>query len=408
LRNQPTFLHDVYTFSGTPYEIGFQSGKLAADELKRRVDGFVFGNPYLPHLWPEPGEYSLDALKERFPDKFKRWEKAHEDAPEWFREECRGKADGAGVDYEKIIVTTTFIPFVMQESDAAFGSAEDDCNGFVAHGKATVDGKPLVGGNGETDHLAIRQTRIVRMRNKVGNSFVMKSGLPFLNSSQAGMNDKGVCLFGSGVSIKPEIFGDVGYRQVIRRIVLQEADNVDEAIDLFKQGPLMGGQHIYLADKKRAVHIEYAGKHVEVIEPESGFDAGSSPYFSSPRMTPHCNVLVDETDPRFSWRVAKKRGVFRMERWHELYEKHKPLSLEKMPTLLGDHGGRGTGLIQEHIEGACPQGSDYTICAHGTRTKSGSFHASHFSNISQPDKLKLWIAAGNPCECGFFPFTPPT
>jgi len=30
-------------------------------------------------------------LKERFPDKFKRWEKAHEDAPEWFREECRGK-----------------------------------------------------------------------------------------------------------------------------------------------------------------------------------------------------------------------------------------------------------------------------------------------------------------------------
>ena len=408
MRNQPTFLHDVYTFSGTPYEIGFQSGRLAADELKRRVEGFVFGNPYLPHLWPEPGEYSLDALKERFPDKFKRWEKAHEDAPEWFREECRGKADGAGVDYEKIIVTTTFIPFVMQEADAAFGSPEDDCNGFVAYGKATVDGKPLIGGNGETDHLAIRQTRMVRMRNKVGNSFVMKSGLPFLNSSQAGMNDKGVCLFGSGVSIKPEIFGDVGYRQVIRRIVLQEADNVDEAIDLFKQGPLMGGQHIYLADKKRAVHIEYAGKHVEVIEPESGFDAGSSPYFSSPRMTPHCNVLVDETDPRFSWRVAKKRGVFRMERWHELYEAHKPLSLEKMPTLLGDHGGRGTGLVQEHIEGACPQGSDYTICAHGTRTESGSFHASHFSNISQPSKLKLWIAAGNPCECGFFPFTPPT
>jgi len=55
LRNQPTFLHDVYTFSGTPYEIGFQSGRLAAEHLKRRVEGFVFGNPYLPHLWPEPG-----------------------------------------------------------------------------------------------------------------------------------------------------------------------------------------------------------------------------------------------------------------------------------------------------------------------------------------------------------------
>jgi hypothetical protein len=178
----------------------------------------------------------------------------------------------------------------------------------------------------------------------------------------------------------------------------------------------MGGQHIYLADPKRAVHIEYTGRHIEVIDPEDGFHAGASPYFSSPKMTPHCNVLTDETDPQFIYFVAKARGQFRMERWHELFQMKKPLTIDELPSMLGDHGGRGTGAITEDIEGACPQGSDYTICVHGRPSKGhagstsgtkGSFHASSFSNISQPDKLKYWIAFGNPCEAGFISFQPP-
>lgn len=417
MRNQPTFLHDVHTFSGSPYEIGYQRGKLTAEAVKRALKNLTFGNPYLHDKWPKPEEYDLKFFRENYPAQFKRYEKALEKTPEWFREEARGQADGAGVPYEKLIISRGWFPFVM---DGGFQSStanhlEEDCNGFIAFGKATKDGKPLVGGNGETDHLAISGQRIVRMKNKVGNSFVMEAKYPFLNACQSGMNEKGVCLFGSGVSIKPEVWGDIGYRIVIRRLVLQEANNIDEAVNLFKEGPLMGGQHIYLADPKRAVHIEYTGKRVEIIDPESGFDAGASPYFSSPKMTSYCNVIIDETDPNFSYMVAKKRGMFRMERWHALFEQKKPLSLEDIPSMTGDHGGRGSGLIQEHMEGACPQGSDYTICVHGgpshgrggTSGTVGSFHASSFSNISQPDKLKFWMAFGSPCEAGYVPFRPP-
>ncbi len=417
MRNQPTFLHDVHIFSGSPYEIGYQRGKLTAERVKKALANLTFGNPYLHDEWPKPKDYNLDHFRKNFPRQFKKYEKALEKTPEWFREEARGQADGAGVPYEKLIIASTWFPFVMG-GDSLAASAnplEDDCNGFIAHGKATKDGNPMVGGNGETDHLAIKGQRVVHMKNKVGNNFVMEAKYPVLNSCQAGMNEKGVCLFGSGVSIKPEVWGDIGYRIIIRRIVLQEANNIDEAIDLFKQGPLMGGQHIYLADPKRAVHIEYTGKRVEVIDPESGFDAGSSPYFSSPNMTPSCNVLVDETDPHFSYMTAKKRGVFRMERWHELFNQKKPISIEDIPSMAGDHGGRGSGIIQESIEGACPQGSDYTICAHGkpshgrggTSGTVGSFHASSFSNISQPSERKFWLAFGNPCEAGYVPFKPP-
>ena len=178
----------------------------------------------------------------------------------------------------------------------------------------------------------------------------------------------------------------------------------------------MGGQHIYLADPKRAGHCEYTSKRVEVIDPESGFDAGSSPYFSSPKMKPSCNVYVDETVPGFSYHLAKKRGVFRMEQYHALFKAKKPLTLEKIPSILGNHGGRGTGIIRESIEGAIPQGSDYTICVHGGSAhggggpagETGSFHSSGWSNISVPSKLKFYMAFGSPCEAGFIPFKPPT
>ena len=418
MRNQPSFLHEIIDIGGSPYEIGLQRGKMFKERLKKEMERLTFGNPYYKELWPKPEEYNLEVIEERAPHLYKDWQKALEKTPDWFREECQGQADGAGISYNKMILAGSWFPFIMpvKGEPGSLSAPSDDCNGFIAYGKATTDGKPLVGGNGETDHESLRHMAIIRYKNKNANNFVLQNKEPWYPGTQCGMNEKGVCLFGSGVSIKPEIFGEFGYRGVIRRIVLQEADNIDEAIDLFKQGPLMGGQHIYLADRKRAVHIEYAGRNIEVIDPESGFDSGASPYFSTPKTQEWCNVVSDETDPQYSYHVAKARGLFRMERWHELFKIHRPLTIEKIPTLLGDHGGRGTGIIQEHIEGACHQGSDFTICVHGKRSRgiggtggtATSFHSSSFSNISQPEKLRFWVAFGNPCEAGFVPFKPPT
>ena len=416
MRNQPSYLHQIHDYEGTPYEIGYQRGKRTAELLRKDLAKHSFGNPYWKDRWPKPEDYNLDYLKENHPARFKEWEKALEKTPEWFREEARGNAEGAGVSYEKLIIATSWFPVMFPvENPRETSTPELDCNGFVAYGDATRDGSPLIGGNAETDHASLKRFTMVRVKNKVGNSFVMATKKPQFGSSQCGMNEKGVCIFGSGVSIKPELFGELGYRQVIRRIVLQEADNLDEAIDIMKAGPRMGGQHIYLADSKRAVHIEYAGDNIEVIDPENGFDAGSSPYFSTPKTREWCNVVADETDPKWSYMVAKTRGVFRMERYHELFKQHRPLTVEKMPTILGDHGGRGSGIVREYMEGACPQGSDFTICAHGRPSRgiggtsgvAGSFHASSYSNISDPARLTLWIAAGNACEAGYFPFHPP-
>ena len=234
MRNQATFLHDVHEFAGSPYEIGLQRGRMTAERVRKALQGFTTGNPYFKDLWPKPEHYDLSYFKEHYPSQYNRYIRALENTPDWFREEARGNAEGAGVPYEKMI--TAWFPFVFPHEGKAPSSAvsgvegglDDDCNGFVAYGKATADSNPLIGGNGETDHLAIRGKKIILMKNKVGNSFVMETNLPWLNGGQSGMNEKGVCLFGSGVSIKPEEWGDFGHRLLIRRLVLQEANNIDE------------------------------------------------------------------------------------------------------------------------------------------------------------------------------------
>lgn len=417
MRNQPSFLHEIIELSGSPYEIGLQRGKMFKRKLQKDMERLTFGNPYSKELWPKPEDYNQDTIRKKASKLYKNWEKALEKTPDWLREECQGQADGVGVPFEKMILAGSWFPLIMPIKGGSNApiALEDDCNGFIAYGRATSDGKPLIGGNGETDHESIRHMAIIRYKNKNYNNFVLQSKSPWYPGTQCGINDKGVCIFGSGVSIKPELFGDFGYRSTIRRIVLQEAENLDDAIELFKKGPLMGGQHIYLADKKRAVHIEYAGRSLEILDPDNGFDAGASPCFSTSKTMEWCNVISDMTNPLYNYHVAKARGIFRMERYHELFKIHKPLTIEKIPTLLGDHGGRGTGVVQEHIEGACPQGSDFTICVHGRRSlgtggtggTSTSFHSSSFSNISQPDKMRFWVAFGNPCEAGFVPFKPP-
>lgn len=420
MRNQPTYLHEIYDFGPTSYEVGLQRGKQFAEHLKNKLKSYSFGNPGDRTKWPPPENYNLDYFKENHPNQYNDWKKALDKTPEWFREEARGIAEGAGVPYERVIIMEDLFPFRMGKintSKARVPAPSDDCNGFVAFGKGTVGGRVLVGGNGETDHASIKHMAIFRIKSDNYNNYVYQTKRPWGMTCQCGINDKGVALFGSGVGVIEEEYGMFGFRHLVRRRALHEANNIDEAIDILKEGPRMGGQHIYLGDPKRAVHIEYSGKRIEVIDPEKGFEAGASSAFSHPNMKKCLPYITDMDDPRF-WdlRSGIRSGIFRMERHHELFEKYKPLTLEMIPRHLGDHGGRGTGLIRESIEGACPQGSDFTICIHGSMQATsaggshgtmGSFRACSFSNIEIPDLRKMYIAFGNACEAGYVPLYPP-
>ena len=80
MRNQPSFLHEIIELSGSPYEIGFQRGKMFKERLKKEMEELTFGNPYFKDLWPEPEDYNQEAIRERAPSLYKDWERALEKA----------------------------------------------------------------------------------------------------------------------------------------------------------------------------------------------------------------------------------------------------------------------------------------------------------------------------------------
>jgi hypothetical protein len=403
-------LHKVYHLSGTPYEIGLQHGNRAREITQRYVATHAYGDRFRYHPWrgsgPTTEEYTLENYKEKEPARYAKWQKL------------------VDVDYEKLLICKGNIPVVFESGAKAGGPATPDdgdgCNGFVAFGRATVGGKTIVAGNSEgTVRFGGRGNAVFLVKNEKMNNLVLVQAEHGTLGGHAGINDKGVALFGSGVACTDEEFGRVGLEsQVVRRKILQTCDNIDDVYDFFKENPLIAAKHLYIADTKRAVHVEFTGRHIEFLEPEEGFSPGASPTFFSPTMQQYNDVLTDETDPRFSYATAKKRGAFRMERYMELFAEKKPLTPEKCPELVSDHGGKGAGIVQDTIEGARPQPSDYTICVHGkamrhdqiSHRKLGQigYHGVGSSRIIVPGRRTLYECFGRPCQAGFTEFKVPS
>ena len=401
-----TYLHMPVEAIGDHYEIGFQIGEQNAELLQQRLKGLTFGSAYVPRsTWPSPEEYNVENYKQREPERHAEWAKMVRELPEWIKEELRGVSDGAKVAYEKVLTEPSHFPLMF----GGGASMAEDCNGFVAFGDATQGGRTLIAGNSEGTTAGRRGLNVYSLRNPRGMSQVYAHSNPGCIGCRAGVNQDGLAIWGNGVSTFPDEYGYVGYdHHITRRTVLETCSSVDEAIDCLRKMKRLGGSRVFIGDTERGVVVEYTSKHLAIIDPERQYQGGASPSFSNPEMRAYHRVFVDETDPRFTYGLALKRGLFRTERIHELLEEHYGrLTPEMAPVICGDHGGRGTGLIRNDMDGACLQGSDYTICVHGS--KSGdAYHTSSWGVVLEPDLRRMYIAWGSPCQAEFVGYRVPS
>ena len=81
MRNRPTFLHETYTYSGKPYEMGLKRGKKYAALIKTSVASQVTGNVYDSSSWLTPEQYNLEWFKENRPSDYKDYMKWVETLP---------------------------------------------------------------------------------------------------------------------------------------------------------------------------------------------------------------------------------------------------------------------------------------------------------------------------------------
>jgi hypothetical protein len=219
----------VLHLKGTPYEMGYQQGALLkedirelvhflldvkAKELKVQVGG-------LPVLDPKRVITGIAATQKKY-------------VPQRFHDELRGLADGSGLSLNDVTVAN-FIPEMFH------------CSGFALAGSATRDGTLYHG-------RILDYACDWRLQEHAVLTVAEPDGLiPFVNVTYAGFIGSVTGMNRGHISI-----GEMGGRglghwegvpmAILVRMVLEEADSLDEAIAVFRDHPRTCEYYYVIAD----------------------------------------------------------------------------------------------------------------------------------------------------------------
>ncbi|QEH38511.1 Acyl-coenzyme A:6-aminopenicillanic acid acyl-transferase [Aquisphaera giovannonii] len=243
----------VLHVKGTPYQMGYQQGALLKDDIRENVR----------FLFEEKGKemkVELAGLKLLDPKKVIAGIAARQKKliPERFFEEMRGVADGAGMDVQDI-VTANFIPELFH------------CSGFAISGSATKDGTLYHG-------------RILdygcdwRLQDHAVLTIAEPEGrIPFVNVTYAGFVGSVTGMNALKVSI-----GEMGGKGLghwdgvpmafLMRMVLEEANTLDQAIAVFRDHPRTCEYYFVIADGKtgQGVGMEASWNAFHVVKMGEG------------------------------------------------------------------------------------------------------------------------------------------
>lgn len=233
--------YKVLHVKGTPYEMGYQQGALLKDDIHELVR-FLFDVKakelkieVVPGLTVQPDPKAIIGTITKIQEKY---------VPERFYEEMRGVADGSGVPYDDI-VRANFIPELFH------------CSGFALSGKATKDGTLYHGRILDYGCDWRLQEHAVLV---VGQP---EGRIPFVNVAYAGFIGSVTGMNARHVAIGEMGGGGTGHWQgmpmaLLVRSVLEDADDLDEAIGIFRDTPRTCEYYYVISDGKtgRAVGME--------------------------------------------------------------------------------------------------------------------------------------------------------
>jgi isopenicillin-N N-acyltransferase like protein len=230
--------YKVLHIKGTPYEMGYQQGALLKDDIRASVR-FLFDvkakELKLDILGFKPEPKQIIATIAEGQRKF---------VPARFFEELRGVADGSGVAYDEVVVAN-FIPELFH------------CSGFAIAGAATRDGTLYHGRILDYGcDWRLQEHAVLTVAEPEGR-------IPFVNVTYAGF-------IGSvtGMNARRVSIGEMGGRGLghwagvpmsfLVRMALEEADDLDAAVAVFRDHPRTCEYYYVIADGKsgKAVGME--------------------------------------------------------------------------------------------------------------------------------------------------------
>lgn len=239
----------VLHVEGSPYEMGYQHGVLLKEAVTANLNHIVYDKMMQPlakwgplQLQPISVVRTIVNVQQQY-------------IPPDYTAELRGLADGAGLAFEDV-QAANFVPELFH------------CSGFAVMNSATEDGTLY---HGRVLDYAIdwrlQQHAVLIVAKPRG-------GIPFVNVSYAGFIGSVTGMNAAHVSI-----GEMGGRglgqwegvpmAVLVRRVLQEANDLDEAVAVFRDNPRTCQYFYVIADGKtnRAVGMEASWNRFETLAP---------------------------------------------------------------------------------------------------------------------------------------------
>ncbi|MBI1853795.1 MAG: hypothetical protein HYR85_25955 [Planctomycetes bacterium] len=282
------------TIAGSPEEMGRAHATAFGSEIRLLFTGYL--TPLLLLLGTNVPDLAPSA---RAMEPF---------IPERYCTEMHALADAAGLSYDQVLVANTFLD--LKEVPR--------CSTIAVRGKATRDGRVMLGRNLDFPSLGVAQnfTRLLAYRPKGYRSFVAV-GWPGLAGVLTGVNRDGLALAvmevydgGSTSSGTPYIF--------LFRQILEECGTTKEAIALLRKSRITTSNNLILADKSGAIAVAEIGpKEVFVREPTE--DAVYS-----------CNHFQRDTPNVMPW-YGRYRTLQKFAR-----ERHGTIDVPAIESVLGD------------------------------------------------------------------------
>jgi len=341
----------VVTLSGSAHDIGYGHGKLLGDRFLDTEAAFKKVMPPIPGGWL--GElilhwYVMNKLEDIEPyltvmelDELKGLEAASPDPD-------------SEHDYRDLLYY-----HVLQDIGQYYA-----CTGGAVYGARSETGGPLAGRDFDLnkDGALDRLKTVFYIRPDYGADYVAVAW-PGMVGAVSGMNEYGLAVMEFSAKSEGAELEGVPVAFILKR-VLMNARNVDEAVDVIKGLKRMGPNVFLIADRDRAVAVEFDTEHVAVRNAVDGSMAVSNHFLMPPLNRDEKNVeYMDDSDT-----------VQRYDRVETLLAGEVHVSVGDMAAILRDHKGPdGIELAPDD-----PAAINNTKCAH--------------SVIFDTKSLILWVA----------------
>ncbi|MBN1845296.1 MAG: prolyl oligopeptidase family serine peptidase [Sedimentisphaerales bacterium] len=212
----------VLLLAGTPYQMGYQQGRLLSDEIKTLVQTVLT----VSQAGFDPATGGLEGA----------WRRCRPFIEPRHLQEMEGLADGAGIELVKVQRANVF-PELFH------------CSGFALFGRATQQGRLLHGRI--LDYMTeagLQNQAVITVARPQGRHGFISVGYAGFLGSVTGMNEKQIAIGEMGG--RGEGHWDGMPMSFLVRLALEQADTLSEAVEIFRRTPRTCEYYYVISDGK--------------------------------------------------------------------------------------------------------------------------------------------------------------